>query len=373
MTMRPWSGKNEPCHTSKRQKLEEEHQEEDDLPFPFVVGDKFTPQIADIIFGYIDSGDFDTERRANLLKCRLVSKDWMDYIDKRTKLWSKKSISSKKYWVAKFAQFAKYRACIDNQTSLWGKEKNKLEDIPYPQVFQEKCFLEENCHYLQFPFVVGGQRSAHIADIIFGYIDSGDFNTERRANLLKCRLVSKEWMHYIDNQTSLWGKENISSKKYCQFAKYGAVDVCRHIIRNRTAEPSDKSKGETNPVVRYSIHVQTTPLHEAARNGHLEICKLIMETIDDKNPAIRKRRKDGWTPLHEAAENGHLEVCRLIFDNAEDKDPIYNKEGNSEGVTPIQLAALNGHPQVCFAVFDFRRRQTNDIFNLLPLSRKSNN
>merc|ERR1712038_135966 len=106
-------------------------------------------------------------------------------------------------------------------------------------------------------------------------------------------------------------------------------------------------------VVRYSIHVKTTPLHEAAKNGHLEICKLIMDTIDDKNPAIRTRRKDGWTPLHEAAENGHLEVWRLIIDNTENKNPICNREGNSEGVTPMQLAATNGHWDVIMDVWTF--------------------
>ena len=42
-----------------------------------------------------------------------------------------------------------------------------------------------------------------------------------------------------------------------------------------------------------------TPLHEAAGNGHLSLCKFIMENLEDKNP----EDSDGFTPLHLAAQN----------------------------------------------------------------------
>ena len=40
-----------------------------------------------------------------------------------------------------------------------------------------------------------------------------------------------------------------------------------------------------------------TPLHLAASNGHLDVCKHIMEKSANKNP----RNNDGETPLHLAA------------------------------------------------------------------------
>ena len=46
------------------------------------------------------------------------------------------------------------------------------------------------------------------------------------------------------------------------------------------------------------------PLHSAALKGHFEICKLIVDSVEDKNPAL----SDGDTPLHFAAEQGHLEL-----------------------------------------------------------------
>ena len=53
----------------------------------------------------------------------------------------------------------------------------------------------------------------------------------------------------------------------------------------------------------------TTPLHDAAENGNIQICQLIMKNAKDKNP----KDNNGKTPFHLAAENGHMELCR-IFD-----------------------------------------------------------
>ena len=61
-----------------------------------------------------------------------------------------------------------------------------------------------------------------------------------------------------------------------------------------------------------------TPLYFAAEHGHLSICQLIIEKIEDKNP---KGSTFGWTPLHCAALNGHFAICKLIMDNVEDKNP----------------------------------------------------
>ena len=55
----------------------------------------------------------------------------------------------------------------------------------------------------------------------------------------------------------------------------------------------------------------TTPLHDAAIEGHLDIVKLILEQIDNnKNPADIE---SGDTPLHFAARGGHTEICREIL------------------------------------------------------------
>ena len=56
-----------------------------------------------------------------------------------------------------------------------------------------------------------------------------------------------------------------------------------------------------------------------------------MDNVSDKNPG---RNSDGWTPLHTAAENGNVELCRVIIANVSDKNPI---AGWSDK-TPLYLA-----------------------------------
>ena len=35
-------------------------------------------------------------------------------------------------------------------------------------------------------------------------------------------------------------------------------------------------------------------------------------------------KNDGWTPLHSAAKNGHLKICEYITVNIENKNPGRN-------------------------------------------------
>ena len=51
-------------------------------------------------------------------------------------------------------------------------------------------------------------------------------------------------------------------------------------------------------------------MHEAALNGRLDVCRLIMDQVAEKNPANMFRE----TPLHIAATYGRLELCRTIME-----------------------------------------------------------
>ena len=53
----------------------------------------------------------------------------------------------------------------------------------------------------------------------------------------------------------------------------------------------------------------------------------------DKNP----ENEDGDTPLHEAAKKGFLEVCKLICRHLKDTDP----KNNSEQTPLLQLRLVN--------------------------------
>ena len=65
--------------------------------------------------------------------------------------------------------------------------------------------------------------------------------------------------------------------------------------------------------------------------------------------------KIGKTPLHEAASNGRLEVCRLIIDSVRDKNPE-----RDDGVTPLDLAISKGHKKVMNLFQSIYKRQRLD-------------
>ena len=54
-----------------------------------------------------------------------------------------------------------------------------------------------------------------------------------------------------------------------------------------------------------------TPLHEAARMGHLDVVRLFLEIVEDKGPTNR----EGQTPLDCAKIEKHLEVAKLLEEN----------------------------------------------------------
>ena len=76
----------------------------------------------------------------------------------------------------------------------------------------------------------------------------------------------------------------------------------------------------------------TTPLHIAASEGNLELCRIIINNVNDKNPADN----EGHKSLHQAVYNtSQLQICR-------DKNPA-----NEDGVTPLHFAALYGLFETC--------------------------
>ena len=86
-----------------------------------------------------------------------------------------------------------------------------------------------------------------------------------------------------------------------------------------------------------------TVLHDAAFEGHLEICKLIVSEVDNKNPLDNQ----GRTPLHFAAMHGHSEIYKFIAERVDEKNPVDN-----QGKTPLHEAIDNGHLHICRILLD---------------------
>ena len=107
-------------------------------------------------------------------------------------------------------------------------------------------------------------------------------------------------------------------------AREGRVEVMK-LLLERGAYPNAWDNGGM------------TPLHYAAERGDVEIVRLLLEKWAYPNA----RDQMGRTPLHEATKNGHVDVVRLLLEhganpNAKDED----------GRTPLHEATKNGHVDV---------------------------
>jgi len=91
---------------------------------------------------------------------------------------------------------------------------------------------------------------------------------------------------------------------------------------------------------------KATPLCEAARLGHKEVVKYLVENGADVN----YRFSTGYQlyPLNVAAENGHFEIVKYLVQNGAD---VHTKSVSSNydclsRCTPLDLAAVNGHLEI---------------------------
>ena len=83
--------------------------------------------------------------------------------------------------------------------------------------------------------------------------------------------------------------------------------------------------------------------HIAAKNGHLDIYKLLHENWNDINPSHQEQ----ITPLHLAAQYGHFDVCQYICDNT-----MFVAPPQSDGNTPLTIAVHRGHIKIARLLYE---------------------
>jgi len=126
------------------------------------------------------------------------------------------------------------------------------------------------------------------------------------------------------------------------------------IIAETKSNPlySAAGRGDTAEVSRLlasGLHADTlssngwTPLHYAAKEGHLSVVELLLDRGADVNARTRSSylpKGTGDTPLHWAACEGHLAIVRYLLSNGADPDAR-----NEGGQTPLHLAVMNCMPR----------------------------
>ena len=93
-----------------------------------------------------------------------------------------------------------------------------------------------------------------------------------------------------------------------------------------------------------------TCLMIAACNGHLDICRLLI----DKGAQVTAKDDYGRTPLHYAAMRGHVEIARLFCNHGADVEAR-----DRWGYRTLHLAANNGHISVVKELVEERNAEIN--------------
>ncbi|XP_015835535.1 ankyrin repeat domain-containing protein 39 isoform X1 [Tribolium castaneum] len=123
-------------------------------------------------------------------------------------------------------------------------------------------------------------------------------------------------------------------------AQYGDLDRALHLLNKGFGVDQRDAAGYT-------------PLHYAARNGHLDICKLLVA----KGACLDAVTCQGKaTPLHRAATVGKFEIVKFLVEN---KANCRLKD--ADGKTALHRAAANKHLKICQYLLEVEPSLRNEV------------
>ena len=114
-------------------------------------------------------------------------------------------------------------------------------------------------------------------------------------------------------------------------AKFGHTEIFRVLI-DRIDRIEDKNPKDVKG---------NTPLHKATNSGHLAIVRIIRVRIIEINP----KNNVGCTPLHIAANKGTLEIFKILISNVHDVEDVLPEMYDGK-TTPLHYAIQNGHEEI---------------------------
>ncbi len=109
-----------------------------------------------------------------------------------------------------------------------------------------------------------------------------------------------------------------------------------NVLKRRSVDRSHErllSIRNINANVKKDV-IGSTPLHNAASNGHVEIARLLLQNGVDVN--VRDRWD--WTPLYCAAIHGGIDILHILVENGADLEAQHNN-----GSRALHCAADRGH------------------------------
>jgi ankyrin repeat protein len=274
---------------------------------------KKTNIMADLIlrFPHIVERILDELNNGDLVNCRKLSKSLRKFIDMQKLPWIR---MIKKYSGSQTEFLDQWKQVTQKTSTLTVKKlaiytKKFFEDSP-----------ERQYHQWSPHFIVADQGGLEF------YKDIAE-KTEC-INPRKLNGESWELDEFVKVRYHNRNFEHASSALDMAVIK-GQLEICKFIMNANKDNKNAKTFTNTNGV---------TTLHLAARYGHLDLCRFIIQNLSDKSP----KSIEGWTPFHEAASSGHLKVCKFLMEYVSGINA-----GNNWGVTAIHLAAKDNHLKVC--------------------------
>ena len=125
-------------------------------------------------------------------------------------------------------------------------------------------------------------------------------------SLTNCRNVSRIFCHFIDNEKFYSVRKIQGGVRMTEFQLQW--DKVFKNIPTQVAKEISVTVEHFFQYDWYRKKLQWSPLHIAAEQGQLELCKFIIGKTKDANP----RRKDGITAIHMATFKGYQEICELL-------------------------------------------------------------
>ncbi|GMH89301.1 hypothetical protein TL16_g11417 [Triparma laevis f. inornata] len=116
-------------------------------------------------------------------------------------------------------------------------------------------------------------------------------------------------------------------------AMNGHLDICKMLLKEQ----------QVPNMMEYKDRLGRTPIFLAAQNGHNLVLKFLLTQTFRKKTSPDITSNDGRTSLNASCRNGHLECVKLLVEKG--KSNI--ESANNKGLRPLHSANLNGSLKIC--------------------------
>jgi glycerophosphodiester phosphodiesterase len=158
----------------------------------------------------------------------------------------------------------------------------------------------------------------------------------------KALITGENWKGQNDNKTGMIRDVSKSSAVLALATKSNFTQIVKLLV-------------DAGVNINWQDKTGETALHVAARFGHAECAKILLEgTRDQKADGELTENAFSWTPLHVAAVDGHIAIVELLISAGSELNTL-----DASGWTAKEHAALRGHLEIASRLAEAALKQSN--------------